>query len=201
MEAAHAVVPVHAGIHGPVEGAVGRLDAQEVAVGAGLPVGLIHLARLLAHGERHCHVECLDPADEIAHPIHRQDVRLAGLKYHGAIAEGTSGFGAGENLLRLQAVARQAVVVAPQAAIEAVALAAVRELDQPAQMDGIADIARAHAVGRSVERVITRIRLQQGNDLVAGEGVRHLRLGEAGGQIGCAASLCVHALRFLPPLV
>ncbi len=177
MEAAHAVVPVHAGIHRPVEGAVGRLNPQEVAVSAGFAIGLIHLARLLAHGERHSHVERLDSADEIAHPVHRQDVRLARLKYHGAIAEGTSGFGAGENLLWLQAVARQAAVIAAETTVEAVALADVGELDQPAQVYGIADVTRAHAVRRGVERAVIRIRFQQGHDLVAGEGMRHFRLG------------------------
>ena len=131
-----------------VEGAVGGLEAQQVAVGPGLaPRGQLRprpLAQAQRDGQRRLG---LDPAHELGHPVGRDARVFARLEHDRAVAELDGLTGAGEHFLARHAVAVQAAVLRPQAAIAAQPDAVVGQLDQPPQMDSLTYALLAGQVG------------------------------------------------------
>ena len=148
---------------------VRRLVPEEVAVCAGGKEPLVAGPAALADGERDGAVRerGADGGDDIRHSVVREVRVLPALEHEGAEAQFVPGLAAGEDLRLVQAVALRAGVAAPDAAVAAVVLAEVGELDQAADEDAAAVGAVAHGAGAGKEVVAVRRRalLQQRAEL------------------------------------
>ena len=123
-----------------VELVVGRLEAQQVAVGAGLaPRGEVLLGSL-AEAQRHGEPGLgLDALHDVRHPARFEPVVLARLQHDGAPAPDLGVVGAREDLVGAHAVALDQAVAGAQAAVAAGAHAVVADLDEAAKVDLVAD--------------------------------------------------------------
>ena len=125
--------------------------AQQIAVGARLAQTAVALAATLADRERHRDVGMarLDGLKQSAEPLVCGVGVLAALEDERPEAGGVAVLQAGEYLLVREAVAADVAVVAADAAVEAVAAAEVGELDQPADVDGVAEDALPGVIGET----------------------------------------------------
>ena len=148
---------------------VRRLVPEEVAVCAGGKEPLVAGPAALADGERDGAVRerGADGGDDVRHSVVREVRVLPALEHEGAEAQFVPRLAAGEDLRLVQAVALRAGVAAPDAAVAAVVLAEVGELDQAADEDAAAVGAVAHGAGAGKEVVAVRRRalLQQRAEL------------------------------------
>ncbi len=160
-EQAHARRPLSAArwVHAREQVAVRGLEAQQIAVGAGLAPGaqLVEGALAQAQGDRDLGLG-LDAFHDFGHHAEGQAFVLAGLQHDGAVAEVAGLFGAGDDLVGGHAVAGEVAVARAQAAVVALAQAVVGDFDEPAQVHLVAHVLFAHAVGLLPE-VVERIAL------------------------------------------
>ena len=140
-----------------VELRVRSLEAQQVPVGAGGAPARQVLVGALAEAERHGERRLgLDAADDLRHRFRRDAVIFAGLQHHRAVSVIHRLADAAEDFLRSHPVARQRLMAGPQPAVSAVADAAVRDFDQPAQMDLVADVPPAGFIREPIELLEAR---------------------------------------------
>ena len=115
--------------------AVGGLEAEQIAVRAGLPPEGQFVALPLAQAQGHRQRRLgLDAADDVGHPLGGDARILAGLQHDGAVAEGHAFPDAGHDLVGRHAVAGQFAIIDPQPAVAAEADAVVRDFDQAPQV-------------------------------------------------------------------
>ena len=135
-----------------VQRAVGGLEPQQVAVGPRLAPGGQFLVVAFAQAERDGQRGFgLDPPHQLGDPLAGQFRVFARLEHDRAVAELDGLSHAGHDLVVRHAIALQAEIARPQAAVAAQPHAMVRQLDQPAQMDLAADVLLPHLVGQPPE--------------------------------------------------
>ena len=153
-QAAQAVLVRHTGIEPLIERRIRRLDAQQIAVGPRRAPERVRLAAALADRERHREVERLDAAHDGREALRREMGILARLQHDGLIAVVLRLARERDDGVRVETVALDAHIVPPQTAVAAVLPADIRELDEPAQMHAVADIAPPHRVRSARERLL-----------------------------------------------
>ena len=135
-QARHAALKRHGRrVQLPVMGGRGRLMAQQVAVGPGGAQVPVAFPRALPHRQRDgaARIGRLQRTNKLGKPLVGNSRILPALQHEGAEACLPARIGTGQNLLGSQAVALAGAVAAPDAAVVAVVLADVRELDEPAR--------------------------------------------------------------------
>jgi len=134
----------------PVQGLVRGLEAQQVAVDPRRPPRLEVGVRSFAEAERDREPRLrLDAADDVGDPVGVEAVVLARLQDDGPIAERPGLAHTVEHLARRDAIAPHGPVADADAAVGAAAHTVVGDLDQPAQVDRIADVAPPRLVGEA----------------------------------------------------
>ena len=145
-QAGEATLVRHLGrVQARVVNGVGRLVAQQVAVGAGVVKRLVDLARALPHrqGDGAVAVGALDARHHVAEALVVEGAVLPALEHEGAKAQVVALLHARHDLLGTQAVALAARVGAPKPAVEAVVSAVTGDLDEAADVHRVAEDATA----------------------------------------------------------
>ena len=142
---------------------VGRLVAQEIAVGAGIEKALVALAGLLPDRERDRAVRerRADVPHDLTDAVVREIRVLAALEHERPKPEGMSLPAARQDLVLGETIARGGAVAAPDAAIVAVVPAIIGELDQAAHIDVRAVALPPDGVGRGAQGVVIAVGGQQ----------------------------------------
>ena len=175
-QARHAALKRHGRrVQLPVMGGRGRLMAQQVAVGPGGAQVPVAFPRALPHRQRDgaARIGRLQVRHHAGQPFVGGRRIFPALQHEGAEACLPARSGTGQNLLGSQAVALAGAVAAPDAAVVAVVLADVRELDEPARehrvsVDGLARL--PGAPGQLVGQ-IRRAGVDERGVLVQGKGM------------------------------
>ena len=121
---------------------IGGFMAQEEAVGSGFAQAAIGRFAFFAHGKRDGAIgpARLHLADERAEAVVREPAVFTALHDKGTEAEAVAVFTAFKDLLRREAVALGPVVAASDTAVSAVLAAEIRDLDEPANVDALAEM-------------------------------------------------------------
>ena len=127
---------------------VRRFKPEQVAVRPGFAPGRKVLVRPFAETQRHCERRFVfDAPDDFRQTFRRNPVIFAALQHHRAVAELHGLLRRFKNFTGRHPVAGQFFISRAQAAIGALPRAMIRDLHQPAQMHGVADVLPARLVG------------------------------------------------------